>query len=243
MELHIDITDDLQIDRNRLSAGLRTYFANRPDITLRLRQFENAEQMLASYEPGKSDLVFLDICMGDVNGIELARHLRAVDEKVLIVFLTTSSEYAFDAFPIHPFDYLIKPYEESRLHEVLGEALRALSADEPVVSIRVPRSVHDVPLGKLCAVEARGHAVEVHLTDGQTLRSIMTFTEIENLLTADPRFLRCNRGILVNMDQVLRLDGDVFRMRDGTIFPLRVRSRAELVNKFSRYTIARMEGR
>ena len=71
----------------------------------------------------------------------------------------------------------------------------------------------------------------------------MTFTEIENLLTADPRFLRCNRGILVNMDQVLRLDGDVFRMRDGTIFPLRVRSRAELVNKFSRYTIARMEGR
>ena len=42
MELHIDITDDLQIDRNRLSAGLRTYFANRPDITLRLRQFQSA---------------------------------------------------------------------------------------------------------------------------------------------------------------------------------------------------------
>ena len=63
------------------------------------------------YEPGHSDLVFLDICMGDVNGIELARHLRAVDEKVLIVFLTTSSEYAFDAFPIHPFDYLMKPID------------------------------------------------------------------------------------------------------------------------------------
>ena len=93
------------------------------------------------------------------------------------------------------------------------------------------------------AIESRGHTVEVHLSDGQTLRSIMTFAEIEKILADDPRFLRCNRGVIVNMDQVLRLDGDVFKMRDGTIFPLRVRNRSALVSKFAQYTISRMEGR
>ena len=126
---------------------------------------------------------------------------------------------------------------------MLGEALRALSADEPVVSIRVPRDTREVPLGKLVAIESRGHAVEVHLNDGQTLRSIMTFAELEKLLSDDPRFLRCNRGIIVNMDQVLRLDGDVFRMKDGTMFPLRVRNRAALVAQFSQYMISRVDGR
>jgi DNA-binding LytR/AlgR family response regulator len=96
---------------------------------------------------------------------------------------------------------------------------------------------------KLVAIESRGHAVEVHLTDGQTLRSIMTFSELEKLLCDDERFLRCNRGIIVNMDQVLKLDGDVFRMRDGTLYPLRVRNRAALVSQFSQYMISRVDGR
>ena len=71
----------------------------------------------------------------------------------------------------------------------------------------------------------------------------MTFSELEKLLSNDRRFLRCNRGVIVNMDQVLRVDGDVFKMRDGTVFPLRVRNRTVLISQFSQYTISRMEGR
>ena len=243
MELRIDIVDDLKLDRERLFGDLRSYFAGRSDLTLRLREFESAEAMLGAFEVDGTDLAFLDIQMTGMTGIDLAGRLRAMDKKLLIVFLTTSSEYAFDAFPVHPFDYLMKPYTVERLHEVLGEALRMLSAEEPTIVIRVPRSTHEVPLNKLCAVEARGHAVEVHLTDGQTLRSIMTFSELEKLLSNDRRFLRCNRGVIVNMDQVLRVDGDVFKMRDGTVFPLRVRNRTVLISQFSQYTISRMEGR
>ena len=243
MELRIDIVDDLKLDRERLSHDLAAYFASRSDIALSLREFESAEAMLGSFKPGETDVAFLDIQMGGMTGIDLAKQLRTGDQRLLVIFLTTSAEYAWDAFPVHPFDYLMKPYEQERLNEVLGEVLRALSAEEPTIEIRVPRSTHDVPLNKLCAVEACGHTVEVHLTDGQTLRSIMTFSEIEGLLADDPRFLRCNRGIIVNMDEVLRLDGDVFKMRDGTIFPLRVRNRSALVSHFSQYTISRLDRR
>ena len=243
VELSIDIVDDLKLDRERLADDLHAYFAGRPDITLNLREFENAESMLAAFVPGGTQVAFLDIVMNEMTGIQLATKMRAADEKILIIFLTTSPEFAFDAFPVHPFDYLMKPYEVDRLHAVLSEVLRALSAKEPTIQIRVPRNTHEVPFNKLVAIESRGHTVEVHLVDGTTLRSIMTFSEIEKVLSDDPRFLRCNRGVIVNMDQVKRVEGDMFKMRDDTVFPLRVRNRAALVTQFSRYTISRMEGR
>ncbi|MBR3235530.1 MAG: response regulator transcription factor [Atopobiaceae bacterium] len=240
MDLHIDIVDDLASDRERLAKDLREYFDQRP-INLDLREYESAEQALVAFEAGKTQVMFLDICMDGMSGIQLAERIRQADQRVLIIFLTTSPEYAFDAFPVHPFDYLMKPYEVERLHAVLSEAMRALEMEEQTIAIRVPRDTHEVPLSKLCAIESRGHSVEVHLTDGQTLRSIMTFAEIEKLLADDARFLRCNRGVIVNMDQVLRLDRDMFKMRDGTIFPLRVRNRAALISQFSQYTISKME--
>ncbi|MDO4404319.1 MAG: LytTR family DNA-binding domain-containing protein [Atopobiaceae bacterium] len=240
MDLHIDIVDDLASDRERLAKDLRGYFDQRP-INLDLREYESAEQALVAFEAGKTQVMFLDICMDGMSGIQLAERIRQADQRVLIIFLTTSPEYAFDAFPVHPFDYLMKPYEVERLHAVLSEAMRALEMEEQTIAIRVPRDTHEVPLSKLCAIESRGHSVEVHLTDGQTLRSIMTFAEIEKLLADDARFLRCNRGVIVNMDQVLRLDRDMFKMRDGTIFPLRVRNRAALISQFSQYTISKME--
>ena len=233
VELSIDIVDDLKLDRERLADDLHAYFAGRPDITLNLREFENAESMLAAFVPGGTQVAFLDIVMNEMTGIQLATKMRAADEKILIIFLTTSPEFAFDAFPVHPFDYLMKPYEVDRLHTVLGEVLRALSAKAPTIQIRVPRNTHEVPFNKLVAIESRGHTVEVHLVDGTTLRSIMTFSEIEKALSDDPRFLRCNRGVIVNMDQVKRVEGDMFKMRDDTVFPLRVRNRAALVSQFS----------
>ena len=243
MNLRIDIVDDLKLDRERLGGDLKAYFADHSGLTCELREFDGAESALDAYTRGSSDIAFLDIQMGDVTGIELAKRMRAIDKDVLIIFVTTSRDYAFDAFPIHPFDYLIKPYTVERLREVLDEAMRALSAEEPTINVRVPRHTHEVPFNGLCAIEARGHTVEVHLTDGTTLRSIMTFTEVDKILSEDPRFLRCNRGVIVNMDQVARIENDVFKMRDGTIFPLRVRNRAALVTQFTQYTISHMERR
>ena len=65
-------------------------------------------------------VVFLDICMEGTNGIETAQRLRAADPDLLIVFVTSSPEYVWDAFPVHPFDYLLKPYKEESLSSWQG---------------------------------------------------------------------------------------------------------------------------
>ena len=243
LQLNIAIVDDLKLDRERLSADLRSYFARRPDLDMKLTEFESAEQLMEAYQPGAFDVLFLDILMGGLNGIQLAGKLREIDQKVLIIFLTSSPEFAFDAFPVHPFDYLMKPYEYERLEAVLAEVLHALSAEEPIISIRVPRDTHEVPLNKLVAIESRGHTVEVHLSDGQTLRSIMTFAEIEKILADDPRFLRCNRGVIVNMDQVLSPKDGAMHMKDGSSYPIKVNGRASVLSEFSQYMISKVDNR
>ncbi len=240
MHLQIAVVDDLRADRERLIEGVKRYFEARPEHSLGYAAYENAEALLSD-RPG-AQLVFLDICMEGMNGIDLAKRLRAFDEKLLIVFLSTSRDFAFEAFPIHPFDYLVKPYTDQALHRVLGEAMHLLASSEATVEIRVPRAVHRIPIRHILSAEAQGHAVELRLVNGERLRSNMTFAELEELLGNEPRFLLCNRGVLVNMDYALSLEDDRLRMQDGTVFPLRTRGRGELAARFTQYQFSRLKG-
>ena len=200
-----------------------------------------------------------DIALGDLLVIQLDRlpvgrdiELEAlsldqltfggqVGQRGLIVFLTSSKEYAFDAFPIHPFDYLVKPYSAARLDHVLSGAIRLMEESEQLVEIHLPRQTIRLPHGQIVAVTSHGHALDIFTVSGACLKSSQTFAELEAALRGDERFLPCNRGVLVNMDEALKLDGDSILLTDGLRFPLRQRNRLDLVNRFSEYQIKRMK--
>ena len=243
MELHIAIVDDRSEDRALLEAGLKRFFALREKESLQISGFSSAEEMLASFAPGRFHLAFLDIVMHEINGIELAKKLRASDARLLIVFQTTSREYAFDAFPIHPFDYLIKPYGENALDRVLVEALRIIHAEEPEIQVSSARETYSVPLRTICAVVSSGHNVELLLSNGQKLVCSETFRRVSEKLSGDPRFLEINRGVLVNMDQVLAPTDSGMKLKDGSLFPIRVNGRAAVLSAFSQYMISRVDRR
>ena len=242
MNWSIAIADDLENDRLRLERDIRKWFYDRKE-DVSVLCCPDGESLLGQASRGTFHLVFLDIQMGPdkMDGIELARRLRETDSQMLVVFLTTSREYAFDAFPIHPFDYLIKPYDEKTLDRVLSEAMRVLTDKEPEINVRIARADYRIPMGRIISALSQGHTVEIRTTGGDLLKSSMTFAEIEAQLTADPRFLTCNRGILVNMDHVLSLTEDTMQMSDGKMYPMRTRGRAELIAAFSQYQISRMK--
>ena len=92
------------------------------------------------------------------------------------------------------------------------------------------------------AVTSRGHAVDVILDSGNKLSSTMKFSDLEEQLSLDKRFLSCNRGIVINMDHILSLDEDVFKMKDGSSYPIRVRERAKVISQYTRYMLSRVGG-
>ena len=240
----IAIVDDLEEDRLKLARDIQAYLDSQEDPPVSFSFYPSGEAMLddAGGTAG-IQLAFLDICMEGISGIELAKRLRSLDENMLLVFLSTSREFAFDAFPVHPFDYLVKPYATEDLHRVLWEARRLLGSSEAEITLRAARAVYHVPPRSILSAEARGHTVEIKTSSGVSIRCLMTFAEIEALLGSDPRFLLCNRGVLVNMDYVSALDGELLRMQDGSSHALRTRSRAELVKRFNQNQISRLKRR
>lgn len=237
----IAVVDDLPEDRERLNAWIRGWFDTSPYWLEELREYAGGVDLLRHFEPGRFHAVFLDICMDQLNGIETARQLRSMDTQALLIFVTTSQEYAFDAFPLHPFDYLVKPVNPDKLHGLLREMMRVLDSDaHKTLTVRTGRSDLQLPLALLTAAVAQGHTVELHLADRQTLQCTMAFHELEEKLRGESRFITCNRGILINMDQVSALRGDDFVMKDGARYPLRVRGRAAVINAFTQYQFSKM---
>ena len=240
MELNILLVDDLETDRQLLTDCIEAFFEGRSKDTIHIDCYTSAEEALPAFKAGAYQMAFLDICMDEMNGIELARQIRAQDKDLLIVFQTTSREYAFDAFPIHPFDYLIKPCTPDAMQHVLDEALRVLASEEPEIAVTAARDSYHLQLRRICSACSVGRGVDLALENGKVIRSVETFREIQEKLSGDPRFLLINRGILVNMDHVLAPAKDAMKMKDGSLLPIRVNGRAAVLSAFSQYMISRM---
>ena len=239
---NVAVVDDKRNDSGKLQRTIQRWFAenHRPGS---FSCFNDGLSLLKVFEPEKFQIVFMDIIMDKLSGIDTARRLRDSDSRLLIVFTTASDEFAFEAFPLHPFDYVMKPYSTERVGHVLSEAVKFLETPEPFFAAKVSRSTYHIPFRKISAVLSNDHFVEVVMSDGNSMLCSMKFSEAEESLMNDSRFLMCNRGIIINMDCVSSLSRDKSSiiMADGSYYPVRVRGRGEIIQAFTQYQISRMK--
>ena len=240
MELNIAIVDDTLSDVLRLENLIRNWFGIKKYKLNEIASFNSGEEILKNFEPKKFQIAFMDIIMENLNGVETARQLRSEDTELLIIFITTSREYAFDAFPIHPFDYILKPYNKKDIDKILDEAIRVLAAKDPEVTIKVSRSEYKIPIRLISSAVSQGHTVEIILIDGKCILSNMKFSEIEKIFLKYDNFLLCNRGIIVNMFQITSQSNGVFIMKNGTRYPIRVNGQSKIKSAFSEFLIKNM---
>lgn len=235
MALPIAIVEDQTLDAQRLEELLQQQL---PEAEC--TWFTCGDDFLrTATEPGLYAVVFLDICMAGTNGIKTARRLRQSDPEVLIVFVTSSPEYVWDAFPVHPFDYLLKPYQEEKFEHLAAELRRALRCKEPELEIRIARQSIQLPLCKVLYAIARNHYVLITTEEGE-YRAMCSFAQIEEKLTARENFMSCNRGVIINMDKVLRFGEDCIEILDGTCLPVRQKDKCTLLARFTQYQFRHM---
>lgn len=237
MELRFAVVEDRLPDAQRLESLLRLAFGGGQPLVC--DHYESGDAFLAAFPSKNYQVVFLDICMEGTNGIETARILRRADPDLLLVFVTSSPEYVWDAFPVHPFDYLLKPYREEKLFQLADELRRVLFRAEPELEVRIARQQVHLPLRKIQYAMAQNHYVRIVSDDGEC-RAVSTFSQVEQLLRAQENFLVCNRGVILNMDKVLRLDSDCFEMLDGTCLPVRQKDKNSLFAQFTQYQFRHM---
>ena len=162
MELRFAVVEDRLPDAQRLESLLRLAFGGGQPLVC--DHYESGDAFLAAFPSKNYQVVFLDICMEGTNGIETARILRRTDPDLLLVFVTSSPEYVWDAFPVHPFDYLLKPYREEKLFQLADELRRVLFRAEPELEVRIARQQVHLPLRKIQYAMAQNPVSYTHLT-------------------------------------------------------------------------------
>ncbi len=224
--LRIAVCDDVAIERDMLCELLQKW-----DKKSIIYKFSSGEELLYSKEG--FDLVFLDILMCGITGMETARRLHERDCNIPIVFLTSSSDFAVESYEVNAFDYIVKPLQQKRLQTV-WERFR-LQYKEPVkffVFSNCGKAVK-LPYDQIEYLESDRHYVTIHIADGTTLRSQGRLDDFEKQLD-DIRFLRCHQSFLINLSLTKAMD-DEFIMCSGKRVAYRKRDKSQLKKVFCNY--------
>jgi len=216
MKYKIAICDDSATDREYVS-DMVSRWAERNGCTVRLNTFDSAENFLFHYaEESDYDILLLDIEMGEMDGVTMARQLRRDNDVVQIVFITGYSDYIAEGYEVAALHYLMKPVKEDKLCSVLDRAAEKLEKNEKVLTFDIGGEMARVPVYQIRYADVFGNYVTIHAQADVTVK--MTLGDLEKQL--DERFYRVGRSVIVNLTQISRVTKKDIRLSDGTSIPL-----------------------
>ena len=227
--IHIAIVDDEKIIREHIK---------------KLIENKQQEYVIDSYSAGKEllqtdqlyHIVFLDIQMDGMNGIDTARALRQKSEDTVLVFVTGVKEYVFDAFDVAAFHYLIKPINEQKFTSVFEHAVLEVEKKKQhsMGQLFVKTRYRNVTLEQkdILYIESRAKKVEIH-TKTDIMDAYASIGELEKQLKEN--FYRCHRGYLVNLALITEYSNDSITLNNGESIILAKEKYGEFVKVYMRY--------
>jgi DNA-binding LytR/AlgR family response regulator len=236
-ELRIALCEDLASDRDLLLARVRE-----SGIPAKCEAFTSGEALLEKYKPGLYHLIYLDIYMKKLTGMQTAAAIRAQDENVMLTFTTTSRDHAFEANKYRSLLYIEKPVTQPMIDHTLtlAAALRDKRKNE-ALTIPIETGRVDVNYDDLTYVEVFDHRCVLHLRDGRQIVA-STSTSIDQLECAlpKPRFCRTHRSYIVNFDMVKRSNGKDFEMKNGGIAYVTQKDRRRILGLYDEWLFGRV---
>ncbi len=187
------VEDDMQ-EQKRLQQYL-TRYAMENQQTFRFFLYENAFDFLE--EKRSFDIVFMDIMMPNMTGMEAAARLREYDSRAVLIFVTTMVQFAVKSYEVDALDYIVKPVSYARLIMKLQKAIRVIEASSGgMVVINDARGMIRCATKNLMYVEVHGHKLDYHTTEG-VYSAYGSLNDLESVLHSY-HFMRCNACYLVN---------------------------------------------
>ena len=216
MSYRIAIVDDNNADAEYVHSLLKAWAKDRQTV-VQAERFISAESFLFQYSENNAyDILLLDIEMGAMDGVSLARRLRRENETVQIVFITGYSDYISEGYEVSALHYLMKPVKEDRLFAVLDRAAQRLHKAERVLTLELGGEMLRVPLRQIRYVDVHLNYVTVHAKADYRVKKPLG----EIAAALDERFHRVGRSAIVNLSCVSRITRTEIILNDGASVPL-----------------------
>lgn len=216
MSYQIAICDDNPEDAGYVKKYV-TAWAEERGFAVHLDVFSSAEQFLFHYAEHKDyDIALLDVEMGAMDGVSLAKRLRAENETMQIIFITGYSDYISEGYEVAALHYLMKPVNGEKLLSVLDRAAVKLQKNEKVLSFEVSGETVRVPLYQIRYADVQLNYITIHCKQDLTVKK--SLGDLAKQL--DDRFYRVGRSAIVNLTCIDRVTKTEIRLQDGSTIPL-----------------------
>lgn len=232
MKYKIAICDDSVVDRNYIF-NMTQQWATRKQHAIQVNTFPTAENFLFYYAEQKDyDILLLDIEMGDMNGVSLAKKIRQTNEAIQIVFITGFPDFIFEGYEVSALHYLMKPVSAEKLSDVLDKAVTNLDKKEKSVIFTVDGESMRVAAREIIYIEAFSHFCQVHTLHG-CFEVRISISDIERMLDAE--FIRTHRSYLVGLRFMKRIAKSDIVLDNGETVPLSRNNYLTVNQAFIRY--------
>lgn len=225
--IKIAICDDDLITLNHTKEIIENYKEG-----LKIYSYKSGEELLSSQE--KFNIIFLDIDMTGINGIETAKKIRIYDKKVKIIYVTNYTDYTSSAFSVHAFGYLVKPIKEEELYEQLDEALSYMREDEEcLVEFITEDGLVRIDIKNIYYFEYSSRKILMKTNDKTYI--IRDKISAINDKMKNFGFEMPHKSFVVNLYNVKSVKGYDVYMMDESIIPLSQKKSSEFRNALNTY--------
>ena len=232
MGLGLCICDDDELIVRFLKRILSSYFKERK-LVCDISTYHNGLSLLHDFKDGCTypDVLFMDIMLGDSNGVDICKEMRKGGYTGTIIFLTGSDEYAVDGYEVDARGYILKPYEAKHIYDTLDRIIRNSGA--VAYTIKIYNQIIRIPIADILYIESQNTKCVIHCIDNVTYTIYKKLGDVEKELSGNG-FLRSQRSYLVNMSAIISAKSS-FVLKNGESVPIRTKNSKEIRDTYMEY--------
>ena len=235
--MKIVVCDDDEEDLAKIERLLTSYRQANSNISLDTEKFLDAETLYQKIQTEDlADIYILDMIMSKKTGIDIGSEIRRIGRESVIVYITSSDDFAFEAYGVRAIRYLLKPVSEEQFFEAIDYALSLTKTEkEPVYSVKTKNGLVAVPYSKIEYIENYSRVLNIWLTDGELIKSIFirkSFNEEIKEIAEDKSFIQVHKSFLINMRYVKKLTQKTVLMESGKSIPVSKNRAADVKKEY-----------
>lgn len=213
MTLHIGVCED-SIEQRNLNIRLIEEFLDEKNIEYKIFEFSSGEDLIRNY-PNNLDILFLDIIMENISGMDTSKKIRTFDENVEILFVTSSIEYIQEGYEVRAYRYLIKPLNYEVIEKHLSTCIEQIMKKSDYIVINTKNKMVKINVNSILYIETYKRDIIIH-EGTNSHRFKISMKSMEDMLKGK-NFFRCHTSYIINLQKIESLNKNVIYIKDKEI--------------------------